>query len=122
MQASEVAALAVRRIARGSRADPRYERFGSGSDGKTRVKIRKTSANAPRKPSAMPIWTGPEPGAVSFGTSDGQTSTLRSSQKPNSDDERDRRRGSAGVFFGRWPSSTQNGVTQQPTQANSVTE
>ena len=47
---------------------------------------------------------------ASFGTSDGQTSTLRSSQKPKQHDEPTTEPRIAGVFFGRWPSSTQNGI------------
>ena len=67
----------------------------------------------------MPIWIQPSQAQPSAGTSDGQTSTLRSSQKPNSDDRRRRCPRITGVFFGSWPSSTQKGITQQQIQAAS---
>src|SRR5258705_3160703 len=94
------------------------DRFGSGSVGNTRLKIRKFNTNAPRKPSAIPIWIGPAQAAPFSGTSDGHTSALRSSQNPSSEIVATPPR-ITGVRFGRSPSNTQNGVTQQPAHATS---
>ena len=57
---------------------------------------------------------------MSSGTSEGQISTLRSIQKPNADTLAIVARNQP-VFFGRWPSRHQNGITQMQIQANSVT-
>src|SRR4029453_15821217 len=81
--------------------------------------MRNTSAKAPTKPSATPTCTGPIHAHPFCGTSDGQISTLRSSQKPSSTTHATPPR-ITGVFFGRWPSSTQKGVTQQHSQTKRV--
>src|SRR4029453_12310227 len=81
--------------------------------------MRNTSAKAPTKPSAAPTCTGPIHAPPFCGTSDGQISTLRSSQKPSSTTHATPPR-ITGVFFGRWPSSTQKGVTQQHSQTKRV--
>ena len=59
---------------------------------------------------------GPNHAEPSPGTSEGQTSAFRSSQKPSSEMNATPPRIDF-VFLGSCPSSTQKGMTQQPNQA-----
>ena len=77
-----------------------HERSGNGSVGKTRLKIRKTSAKAPRKPAAMPIWTGADPGAAVAGHAATARPARCARARSRSARPPRRRRGSPACFFG----------------------